>query len=230
MAVALPVGASPVFFIEANSYPTIDANGDLSFQSAVGSFVETDLNNFSPGQDVDSFVLNGVTIDMGLSDDGIVKLEDTVETFWGGYSAGGGSYGTVSGGAFLNRGSGVHDYMMFDFDAAVSGFGAWIFDDGSEQGTFTLTVTESDGTVTVSSIMDGNNGAAFFVEGFLGVTSDIGITRIAIRTIDPQLRGYFELDHIQLATGSIANVPAPGTVFLLLGGLLPLRFFSYLRP
>jgi hypothetical protein len=133
LAVALPVGASPVFFIEANSYPSINANGDLSFQNAVGSFVESDLNNFSPGQDIDSFLLNGVNIDMGLSDDGMVKLGDTVETFWGGYSAGGGSYGTVSGGAFLNRGSGVHDYMLFDFDSAASGFGAWIFNDGSEQ-------------------------------------------------------------------------------------------------
>ena len=90
----------------------------------------------------------------------------------------GGEFGTVSGGALLNvdASSSSHSEMLFSFSIPIRGFGAWIFDDtaGDDQ-IFRLRVTEVGGVEYVSPLLNSSNGpASVFVEGFLGVSSDVG--------------------------------------------------------
>jgi hypothetical protein len=65
--------------------------------------------------------------------------------------------------------------MRITFSDAVEGFGLWIYDDGvAEANQFVMHVTETNGAVSTSAILDANNGLAGAVEGFLGAVSAMG--------------------------------------------------------
>jgi hypothetical protein len=209
LTLSLSANAAPIFFVEANSYPALDPNRDAAWQVAVGnSFSETDLDSLTGS--VSAVTLGGVNIDIGLGGGAV----SSAEMFYGSFASGGGGYGTVSGGALLNRSSGVvYSQMDFEFSTAVEGFGAWIFDDGSESAEFYLIVTEVGGVQYTSSILSGGNVNSFFVEGFLGVTSDVGISGVEIHSVGASYRGFFEVDHLQLATLSPVPIPAAAWLF-----------------
>lgn len=178
--------ASVSFFLSPGTNPS----GDLAWQSVVGSFTEFDLNGFANGQLVQSLSAGPTTITVGPAPAG-------QEIFWGGFGGGGGVYGTISGGALLNRSGGVGTpTLTFSFSQPVAGFGLWIFDDGfCCPNSFTMTVIEVGGGVATSGILDASpGGTAHTVEGFLGATSAVGITSV---TIIP-LAGVFEVDHLQV--------------------------------
>jgi len=218
LAFSSNVGATSTFFVESNSYPIVDPNKDLSWQSAVGgNFIELDLDNIDPlFAIVDQLQAGSVTIDLGLSD-GSGGTASTVETFPIN-GIGVSSYGTVSGTTLINRASGSKfPFMTFSFSDPVLGFGAWVFDDDFGSQEYRMLVTEVGGGTSTSSILDSGDPCddirlCWFVEGFLGVTSDIGITDVAIEVLDTNLK-FVEIDHLQIATTS--SVPEPTTLALL---------------
>jgi hypothetical protein len=171
--------------------PGTNPNGDLAWQTAVGSFTEFDLNGFANGQLVQSLSAGPTTITVGPAPAG-------QEIFWGSFGGGGGVYGTISGGSLLNRSGGVGTpTLTFSFSQPVPGFGLWIFDDGACcPNSFTMAVTEVGGGFAFSGVLDASpGGTAHTVEGFLGATSTVGITSV---TIIPLNGGAFEVDHLQV--------------------------------
>jgi hypothetical protein len=194
-----------------------DVNGDLLFQSSVSSLVEEDFNGYANGGVVTDLVLNGITIDVSLPNEGI----DEGQVFFGSYAPAGGVYGTVSGGALASFAQSTADHQLqldFSTPESVQGFGLWVFDDGvSFPGSFTMTVIDGNGASFTSPVIDGNPGSATHaVDGFLGAATKDGIQRVTIT----QLEGLtaFEVDHFQLATQT--SVPEPGVAVLaLLSGL-----------
>ena len=205
--------AGTILYAETNTSVPPDSGLDLGWQSAVGnSFVELDLDS-APFR-VDTLTASGVTIDVGL-EDAFGGTSPNATAFYGGYGAGGGTYGTVFGGALLNRDTSgvVRPTMTFSFSSPVTGFGAWIFDDGLEYGTHSITATEVGGATTTSPLIDAGNGRAFFVEGFLGVTSTVGLTRVAITVHGARFGGFMEIDHLQIA--DVAQpVPLPPAAWM----------------
>lgn len=214
------VNAATVFFVESNSYNTVDTTRDQAFQSAVGNqFFELDLDELVNATFVDTLSANGITIDVGLGN----PSDGFAQVFTGNYPAGGGTYGTVFNSALLNASDSgtTSEQMTFQFSTPVSGFGAWIFDDlgpNSPETGFTMTVTETGGASTTSSLLSGNNAGSFFVEGFLAATSDVGIESVIITTTNSN--DFFEVDHLQVA--SFNPVPLPAAAWLFGSGLLGL--------
>ena len=172
--------------------PGVDPNGDLAWQGAVGPFTEFDLENFACDSIQQSLTDGSTTITIGPGATG-------QRIFCGGYAGGGGVVGTVQGGALLNQdGSGTKTAnLTFTFDQPVKGFGLWVFDDtGASADSVTMTVTEVGGAMTTSDVLDSDPGVgSHAVEGFIGVTSSVGITTV---TIDPANNVFFEVDHIQV--------------------------------
>lgn len=204
----------PTFFVEPTTFPSsIDPTLDLGWQAAVGgNFDELDLDvGFPDRSDIDQLVSGSLTIDVGLA--GIRGLAPTVKMFFGAFPSGGGTFGTVWGGALLNVVGGVgnnfaHSQMTFDFSQPVSGFGAWVFDDAqSTEQSFRMIVTDTDGITATSVVLESGNGDPHWVEGFIGVTSAIGIGTVAIEVLDEFGRAVvFEADHLQ-----ISLLPEPTT-------------------
>jgi choice-of-anchor A domain-containing protein len=69
--------------------------------------------------------------------------------------------------------------------------------------SFRLLVTDASGTVSVSPILEVGNGYRHAIEGFIGVTSTRGITKVAIENLDesgltPSAASIFEVDHVQI--------------------------------
>ena len=209
--------AGPTFFVAKSPYPNTVSTLDVPWQTAVGNFTEFDLDSFANGTDVDTLTAGTITIDVGLS--GLGGPASTAEIFRGSYGgSAGGSYGTVSGGALLNRDAsgGRHGEITFSFSEPVLGFGAWVFDNEvASNESFEMTVTEFGGSSSTSSVLESGNGTAHFVEGWLAASSSVGITDVSFRVLDasgnPVLK-YFEIDHLQ-----VALIPAPGAI--LLGGI-----------
>lgn len=217
--------AGVIFFVEPNAYPVVNPNRDLGWQAAVGgNFVELDLDGIPNRTDVDTLQAGNITLDVGLFD-AVNGVSSTAEIFHGAYQLGGGSYGTVHAGAFVNLDprNRPYDEITFSFSTPVQGFGAWIFDDGFEAATHQLIATEVGGFSTTSAILNGNNGIDFFVEGFLGVTSDVGLTDVSLRVLNPRFGGFFEVDHLQIA--ELTAIPEPASMALwLFSGLVASGF------
>ena len=212
--------ATPVFYVN----PGLDPSLDVTWQTAVGNqFVEFDFDDVYT---VDQLSAGNITIDVGLFDVDTLNTADVARVFYGGYSGlAGGIYGTVFGGAILSKDTDNNAYtdITFTFSSPVSGFGAWVFDNSwSYLNSSLMTVTEVGGATSVSDILEIGNGTGHSVEGWLGVTSNVGITNVSYRVLDgnnePDLQNCFEMDHIQVA---LANpVPEPSTWLLLFLGLI----------
>jgi len=216
---ASTVLAAPSFYVAPNTYPSYSADHDLAWQGAVGGFGELDFDNLPQGTYVDSFfdVYMGVDVFVGLGGSGAA-----VEVYNSTWSApdSGSMYGTVHANALLNRSAAgaVASTVAFTFSTPVTGFGAWLFDNNrASLESMVMTVEEVGGGVTQSPLLESGNPDIHFVEGFLGVTSDVGLTSVAFSLIDGATGGlssrFMEIDHVQVA----APIPAPGAV--LLGGL-----------
>jgi len=213
--------AAPTFYVAPNPYPNSSSTLDLPWQSAVCSFSEENLDSYANGFDLDTLTAGSLTIDVGLG--GLGGTASTAEIFAGGWGgAGNGSvYGTVYGMALLNRDSSgaAHSEITFKFSTPVAGAGAWVFDDHrSVAESFEMVVTEVGGATSTSGILESGNGVGYFVEGWLGVTSPLGITSVSYRVLDPATGGplagkFFELDHLQVDP-PIQAVPAPGAIVL----------------
>ena len=222
-----PVLGAPMFFAEANAYPGSSTTLDQSWQAAVGSVMELDLDGYANGADIDTLTFGSIVVDVGLGDITLpggptMVTSNTAEIFagsWGG-SSNGSYYGTVSGDALLNRSAdnAIHPSFVFDFPTPVAGFGAWVFDNSlSTAESFHMGVVEG-GTTFISPVLESGNGTAHFVEGWLGAKSSVGITRAFLfatetGTLNPATRA-FEIDHLQLSP-----VPVPGAALLGLLGL-----------
>jgi len=217
--------AAPTFYVAPTIYPNvpIDSTLDVAWQTAVGSFTEFDLDSYAIAADVDTLTAGSLTIDVGLG--GLGGTASTAEVFVMYNSWGPGSvYGTVYGNALLNRDSagGQHGEITFSFSDPVTGFGAWVFDNQwANNEMFQMTVTEVGGAPFTSGVLDSANGSRnYWIEGWLGVTSSVGITDVSIVVLDggtrqPTMR-YFEIDHLQVGE-AVSHTPAPGA--FLLGGI-----------
>ena len=206
-----------------------ESSGDMIWQAAVGGvFMEFDFDGYADGSAVDSLPAGPVTVDVGLGGSG--GTADSAEVFRGSYGGGGGQYGTVYGGALLNREppdrSCSYGRIVFTFSEPVPGFGAWVFDNAKLfEDSFRMVVMEAGGTEEIfSDVLESGNGKPHAVEGFIGVVSDVGISSAAIEIVEMENGEWqpqadprcFEVDHIQVA------IPEPLTmlgVFLGLAGL-----------
>ena len=159
LVIATPVAAGPTIFVAPNSWSSVDPTLDVPWQAAVGgNFTEYDLDAYADYSDVDAFTAGPITVDVGLG--GVNGVASTAEIFQGSYGGGGGSYGTVAGGAFLNRNSsgGEHSQITFGFSQPVRGFGLWVFDNSvGSADSFRMTLTESGGATATSGILESGN-------------------------------------------------------------------------
>jgi hypothetical protein len=187
--------AAPTFFLGAGT----NVLNDVPWQNAVGSFVENDLNSYGHGSVLTSLLMGNVTVSIDLPN----IPASGAEIFWGDYPPGGGVYGTVSGGALLNRRNGTVDgEVTFSFSTPVRGFGTWVFDNS----TGSADSFEMIANGHTSGVLDANPGStAHIVEGFLGVVDAAGISSVTVRNRSGQIG--FELDHIQ-----VSPIPEPGSL------------------
>jgi hypothetical protein len=230
-AAATVASAAPSFFVAPNAYPGSTTTNDTAWQRAVGPFSEFDFDNLPAGWRLVEINTGSVTVFARLG--GLGGESGTPEVLpgtWGG-PANGAVYGTVDQLAVLNRfGATIHGDTVFFFDSPGAGIGAWLFDEGgSTAESFVLQVTEAGGSVFTSPVLESGNGTTRFVEGFLGVTSTVGITEARFRVVDgvtglPVLRPY-ALDHLQIGR-PVAPIPAPGALAL---GSLGMGLVAYLR-
>jgi hypothetical protein len=201
------------FYVSANEAPS----GDLAFQASVGTFTEFDFDNYS-----------GEIISLTAAQTNIaISPQPTI--FFGGWGDTG-SYGTVTGGALLPPWEAGESMITFSFSPPVRGFGLWVYDDSYVSAdAFRMTVTELGGAQFVSPILDSNPGVAEMrVEGFLGASSNVGVTSVTVERIGDV--APFELDHLQIATVTEAPVSVPLGVSPLLGpSLLLVAWFACIR-
>lgn len=196
---------TPDFYVAPNPLPFADSTDptlDVPWRRAVaGSITESDFEEFADGDLIGSVMSGALTVGISRMLRNSEIEEPLVEAVRLAYTIGGGEYGTVEGTALLNRGSGVPgsscdaSRIEFAFSDPVRGFGIWIFDDNAGA-RFDLTVTDIDGAVTTSDLLDARN-SSYLVEGFLGVVSDVGLSRASVRQAPGP--GCFELDHMQIA-------------------------------
>ena len=214
--------ADPTFYVAPNAYPGWSSTLDVPWQTAVGYFLEQDLDSYSNGFDLDAMTIIGsISADVGLG--GLGGTASTAEIFagsWGGTSQGS-VYGTVYNKALLNRDSSgaPHSEITAQFSTPAVGVGAWVYDNTSATAeSFEMIVTEVGGATFTSTPLESGNGTGHFVEGWLGATSPVGIASVSYRVIDsvtgdPVAR-YFEMDHLQYSP-----VPVPGAILLGILGL-----------
>jgi len=229
--VASVTSAAPSFFVAPSAYPGSAATNDIAWQTAVGPFSEFDFDNLPVGWRLVEINAGSVTVFARLG--GLGGESGTPEVFPGTWDgpASGAVHGTVDQLAVLNRFSTtIHGDIVFFFDSPNAGIGAWLFDEGgSTAESFILQVTETGGGVFTSPVLESGNGTARFVEGFLGVTSTVGIMEARFRVVDavtgsPVLRPY-ALDHLQIGR-PVPPIPAPGAIALCGLGI---GLVSYLR-
>ncbi len=231
VGVVSPALAAPTFFVAPNAYPSSSSTNDLAWQAAVGSFMELDFDlPVPPSSAFSGIVTSDLRIDATLG--GLGGESGNPEFFigsWGG-PANGSVYGTVYNQAILNYDAvRYHSDFVFTFSKPVKGVGAWLYDDGgSTSESMRLKVTEVGGATNDSGVLESGNGNAHFVEGFLGATSDVGITEARFIVLDGQLNPVqraFELDHFQWGQ-PVSTIPAPGAMLL---GSMGVVVIGYLR-
>jgi len=210
----VPAQAVVSFYVTPNAYPGWSSTLDVPWQTAVGSYTEFDLDGYISGSQLDNITTSSLTIDIGLG--GLGGTASSAEIFAGSWS-GGSVYGTVFSKALLNRdASGAkHSEITFAFSTPVTGFGAWIFDNGASTAeSFQMIATEVGGGTFTSSVLESGNGTVHYVEGWLAATSSVGITDVAYRVVDSSSQQavlrFFEIDHLQV--GPV--IPAPGAILL----------------
>lgn len=213
-----PTLADPTFYVAPNNYSSTSGTLDVPWQTAVGSFIEEDLDGFANGSDIDTLTFGSIVADVDLG--GLGGSASTAEIFAGSWGASG-AYGTVHANGLLNRDAtgAPHGEIIFGFSTPVAGLGAWLYDNNvASSESFQMVVTEVGGFQHTSGVLESGNGTAHFVEGWLGATSPVGITSVAFRVLDengePAANKYFEMDHLQLSP-----VPVPGAVLLGMLGL-----------
>ena len=111
--------------------------------------------------------------------------------------------------------------VTYKFSEAVYGFGLWIFDDDYRYpDSFQMTVNGQQSSVLDSAVGVYGYGSSR-VEGFLGVADEEGIWEVTVSNLG---RGrFFEMDYLQIAPlSNIASVPEPGSLLMVLLGLLGL--------
>ena len=205
---------SPTFFVSPGGAPT----GDLAWEAAVQNvFFEQNCDSFVSLPIVTNFVAGTfagpVTVNIGLEkgneagSGSIAGAERFPSTF--GFTQ---DNGTVWSNSLLNRNGTVYSRMTFTFSRPVDGFGAWLFDDwNAPDQYFTLLVVDSQGNQHLSPALSrsGQTGGSDGVEGYLGVTSPIGIVRAAFisRRTDnnSEVSSFFEVDNLHI--GRVTNRP-----------------------
>jgi len=193
----------PSYFVGPGDSPT----GDQGWLDAAGSeYSEEDFESISGV--VAHFSAGGVTVNVGLAGvGGVVTGAEILSANFGTSSAA----GTVYSRALVNRAASksVHSRMTFAFSPAVTGFGAWIFDDfGQGDQNFRLIVTDVDGQQHSSPLLAATGQGMGGVEGFIGVVAPEGIAAVAIvSTVDgTEVTSFFEVDHVHVL-GAPANLP-----------------------
>jgi choice-of-anchor A domain-containing protein len=187
------------FFLTPGQSPS----GDLDWQAHVSGFTEFDFQGIAPGNSVDALNAGPVTVELSL--EGLNGTEPVVGTY---QSPAFLVPGAVYENALVSRWHQFHSQMSFTFSEPVEGFGAWIFDDTvAVRQSFRFLVTDASGIVSVSPVLEIGNGYRHAIEGFIGVTSTRGITKVAIENLDesdltPSAASIFEVDHVQLGNPS----------------------------
>ncbi len=225
----LPAGGAVQFFVRPDGRlagsPPADPAHDRAFQSALTRpFTEFGFQSYGSGYIFDpSPLLAGAVVVRPclLTAHGYDAAElalngrRLIETWPGIPFVEGIAGGGPDGAALLNRtfspwGDARGAAVEFTFSSPVEGFGTWVLDDTAEANGFVLLVTENGGASSASPVLESGNGTTFAVEGFIGVVSLLGITRVVVqqRTLAgvPSNADFFYLDHIQVGG---AAPPAP---------------------
>jgi hypothetical protein len=218
---SVPCLAQTTFFLS----PGPSIQGSTPWANAVGSIYSVfDFESLQNGALVDDLQAGSIRVDVGLG--GLNGTAPTAEIFYSSlFPQYGGAQGTVFSNSLLNRDSSSleHSRIVFEFSVPVHGVGLWVFDDLSTRinNGFVLHAVDATNTVTVSPVLDSGNGTTWAVDGFLGVVSPAGITRIEIEQLDlatglPSIDDYFEIDTLQIGTAipSVRSYGAgwPGTL------------------
>lgn len=215
--------AQPTFFIESSDYNggtrLIDPNDDQAWQTAVGnSFNEYDFESHASNDLISTITVGSITVDFTIPPiDSNTPYVASLNWDLGG--AGGMADGTFSGNGLVIDGA----YVTLEFSTPVRGFGTWIFDDSAQSQTYNISAIEVGGTEYFGggTLDAGNPENALMVEGFIGVSSSVGITSV---TLTHNNGGAWELDNLQVGTA----VPEP-SVAALLGGLFAFGFVALRR-
>ena len=202
MAVSAQCGAQDefLFFLGQGE----DESAELEFQEAMDGTVYTDdLDGFVQDQAICAPMNGFVT----------ARLLDA----FGNSEGCGKSFGSdiiqshcplVCGQTLVNSPPGIltrSPQIEFVFEEPVQGFGLWVFDDSDEtEQHFHLYAWDVNGELAISPALDNPESQQMnghWVEGFVGVSSPIGIERVVIKqVIDEGLdECAFEVDNLQLA-------------------------------
>ena len=181
-----------------------DDSGESAFHSAMNELVNRDdLSGFVHNQSVCSIMDDLVSI----------RVLDAAGVAEGCSKAVGSEYieqhgPFIEGMTLANSPAGKptrSPQMEFVFAEPVRGFGTWVFDDSKDtQQHFFIQAWNSHGESAISPDLDNPDSRKFlyhWVEGFIGVSSPDGLTRVVItQVIDSGLgRCAFEVDNVQVA-------------------------------